>query len=153
MSASQPVADGVTPDSSTALFVRRTTDLAANRGRTDIWKVPLAAGKSVETPAGTLTVEAVREPEQTSTGTVWRVGLTLKEKRTIISLKQAVEGRFRCDGDELKNRVFLLTLPRDGFAFEAVIRGATALPGTMRIQVRDGDRRATIPFEFKNVRF
>ncbi|HET6585899.1 MAG TPA: prolyl oligopeptidase family serine peptidase [Nannocystaceae bacterium] len=34
----------ITPDGATALFVRRTTDLAANRGRTDIWKTALAPG-------------------------------------------------------------------------------------------------------------
>jgi dipeptidyl aminopeptidase/acylaminoacyl peptidase len=37
----------ISPDGSTIAFVRRVTDLAANKGRTDIWTVPVAGGEPV----------------------------------------------------------------------------------------------------------
>ncbi len=38
----------ITPDGKTAVFVLRTTDLAANRGRTDLWRIALAEGSTPE---------------------------------------------------------------------------------------------------------
>ena len=114
-------------------------------------EIPLAVGKSVDTPVGKLGVDAVREPDATAAFPTWRVAFTLKEPKPGTSLRQAFEGRFRCDA--LPGRVYLLTLPKDGVSFEAVIRGPQNLPPSLKIMVRDGDRRTEIPFEFKNVRF
>jgi hypothetical protein len=115
--------------------------------------LPLIAGKTVETPAGTLTVDAVREPEKTPRLTTWRASLTLKPAKGVKGLRQAFENRFRCDGADVDGRLFALSFPRDGWSFEVVIRGASALPASVRLMAREGDRRIDVPFEFKNVRF
>jgi len=115
--------------------------------------LPLAEGKTVETPVGTLTVDAVREPEQTPQGTLQRVAISLKPSKGIKTLRDALDGRFRCEGKDFENRVYTLTLPREGLSFEAVIRRAAAPPPAIRLIVRDGIRYVRVPFSFKDVRF
>lgn len=116
-------------------------------------KVPLTAGNTVDTPAGTLTVDAIGEPENAPVGKTWRVKLSLKPAKGVRTLRQAFEGRYRAEGAEFEGRVFILTFPKDGFSFDVVIRRATALPPSVQLMARDGDRRVSVPFEFKNLRF
>lgn len=116
-------------------------------------EVPLTAGTTVESPAGTLTVDAVREADRTPRWTIWRASLTLKPAKGVKGLRQAFEGRFRCTGEDLEGRIWALNLPKEGWSFEVLIGGPPALPSAIRLMAREGDRRIDLPFEFKNVRF
>lgn len=112
-------------------------------------EVPLAAGKTAETPAGTVTVDSVQEFEPQA----WRITLTLKPGDKIRTLGQAFDSRHRYTGKGFDNRVYIATLPREGWTFSYVLRRQPAAPESIRLLARTGEQKIKVPFAFKDVRF
>jgi len=112
-------------------------------------EVPLAAGKTVETPAGTVTVDSIQEFEPQA----WRITLTLTPADKIRSLGQAFDSRHRFTGKGFDNRVYTATLPRDGWTFSYVLRRVPVAPESLRLLARTGEQKIKVPFAFKDVRF
>lgn len=115
-------------------------------------EIPVEAGKSVETSAGTITVESVKEHDKTERGVTWRVAMSLKPKGDAVPLRQVLENRFRSEPDPDRGPWQDLELPKTGAAFESVVRNAAKRPTSVKLYVREGERRLLVPFTFKDVR-
>jgi hypothetical protein len=112
--------------------------------------IPFEEGKTIDSPAGTISVDSIREVKE-KIAPVYHFGLTLRPAAGIKSLKQAIQTRYRVDGEGRENLHWLLELPNSGMSFSGSIRAPK--PETIRIVVHQGERRLDIPFEFKAVKF
>ncbi len=112
--------------------------------------IPFDEGKTVDTPVGTISVDSIREVKG-RTASVYHIGLTLRPAEGIKTLKQAIEARYRVDGEGRENLHWTLTLPNSGMSFTGSVREPK--PEKIRIVVHQGERRLDVPFEFKAVKF
>jgi hypothetical protein len=112
--------------------------------------IPFEEGKTIDTPVGTISVDSIREAKD-KIAPVYHMGLTLQPVAGIKNLKQAIETRYRVDGEGRENLHWMLDLPNAGMSFTGSVRAPK--PGTIRIVVHQGERRLDVPFEFKAVKF
>jgi hypothetical protein len=115
--------------------------------------VPLEVGKTLETPVGTVAVDAVQELDPTPQGSSWKITMSLKAAPGVRTLATAFDPRHRFGGQGLEPHVHLLGLPRDGWTFTAAIARSPIRPESVKILVRLGENKVKVPFAFKDVRF
>jgi len=110
--------------------------------------LPAEAGKTAQTPQGTLTVKSVAEFEKSDTGSTWRVALEYTSKDRPGPSHAPVDPDIKIDGEWAMGGWEDIEA---GKPFEVKTWRAGQRPKVVLVRIRTGTRTVDIPYEFKNL--